>query len=53
MQQDPFPGDVVQLRGSAMGYRRRIGSYRILFTLQMRERRVNVTDIARRTSTTY
>jgi mRNA-degrading endonuclease RelE of RelBE toxin-antitoxin system len=53
MQQDPFSGDVVHLRGSASGYRRRVGAYRILFTLGMREQRIHVTNITRRTSTTY
>jgi len=52
MQQGPFAGDVVQLKGSA-AYRRRVGAYRILFTLRVDQRRINVTNIVRRTSTTY
>jgi mRNA-degrading endonuclease RelE of RelBE toxin-antitoxin system len=31
MQDDPFSGDVAQLRAQSVGYRRRVGSYRILF----------------------
>src|SRR5215813_4211065 len=37
MQQDPFSGDVVHLRSSAVGYRRRVGSYRILFYISTTE----------------
>src|SRR5215469_7530054 len=37
VQRDPFSGDVVRLRGSAAGYRRRVGAYRILFTLRLDE----------------
>ena len=52
MESDPFFGDIVKLRGTA-GFRRRVGAYRILFDLNLEARRVEVTDIARRTSTTY
>jgi mRNA-degrading endonuclease RelE of RelBE toxin-antitoxin system len=53
MQRDPFSGDVVHLKGSAAAYRRRVGAYHILFTLRLDERRIDVTNIVRRTSTTY
>ena len=36
-----------------MGYRRRVGSYRILFTLRMQEQRIHVTSISRLTPMTY
>jgi mRNA interferase RelE/StbE len=52
MESDPFSGDVFKLKGTA-GFRRRVGAYRILFDLNLEARRVEVTDIARRTSTTY
>jgi len=52
MEGDPFSGDLVKLKGSA-GFRRRVGSYRILFDINITAHRVEVTDIARRTSTTY
>jgi mRNA-degrading endonuclease RelE of RelBE toxin-antitoxin system len=52
MENDPFSGDLVKLKGSA-GFRRRVGAYRILFDVYTSTRRVDVTDIARRTSTTY
>jgi mRNA-degrading endonuclease RelE of RelBE toxin-antitoxin system len=53
MQQDPFSVDLVHLKGSAAAYRRRVGAYRILFTLRLYERRIDVTNIVRHTSTTY
>jgi len=53
VQRDPFSGDVVRLRGSAAGYRRRVGAYRILFILRLDEQSIHVTNIVRRTSTTY
>ena len=54
MQEDPFSGDVVHLRGSsAVAFRRRVGSYRILFAVHLPERRIDVTGIVRRSSTTY
>jgi mRNA interferase RelE/StbE len=52
MEDGPFSGDIVKLKGTA-GFRRRVGAYRILFDLNLEARRVEVTDIARRTSTTY
>jgi mRNA interferase RelE/StbE len=52
MESDPFSGDMVKLKGTA-GFRRRVGAFRILFDLNLELRRVEVTDIARRTSTTY
>jgi mRNA interferase RelE/StbE len=52
MESDPFVGDIVKLKGSE-GFRRRVGSYRILFDVNVGARRVAVTEIVRRTSTTY
>jgi mRNA-degrading endonuclease RelE of RelBE toxin-antitoxin system len=54
MEQDPLSGDVVPLKGSYRGsYRRRVGSWRFIFTLQLQNQIVAVADIVRRTSTTY
>ena len=52
MESDPFSGDIVKLKGTA-GFRRRVEAYRILFDLNLEARRVEVTDIAHRSSTTY
>lgn len=51
---DPFAGDIVQLKGrGALDFRRRVGSWRILFTLNRESLTVEVTAVLRRTSTTY
>jgi len=52
MRTDPLSGDVVKLRGFD-AFRRRVGSYRIVFDIDFRARGVRVLDILRRTSTTY
>ena len=53
MEQEPLSGDVVPLKGPYAGsYRRRVGPWRILFTLNWDSQVVGVADIARRTSTT-
>lgn len=54
MEQDPLSGDVIPLKGAYAGsYRRRVGSWRIIFTVNWDRQLVGVADIARRTSTTY
>ena len=54
MQQDPFGGDLVRLQGSQpAAWRRRVGSWRILFDVYPDRQLVAVADILRRTSTTY
>lgn len=51
---DPFSGDIAHLKGrGALDFRRRVGSWRILFTLNREARMVEVTAVLRRTSTTY
>jgi mRNA-degrading endonuclease RelE of RelBE toxin-antitoxin system len=50
---EPVRGDVVQLRTQPVRFRRRVGAYRILFRLDVDSQVVNVTDIDRRTTTTY
>ena len=53
MAEDPFSGDVRKLEGEVDRWRRRVGSYRIFFTVDRRTKAVAVTAILRRTSTTY
>jgi mRNA-degrading endonuclease RelE of RelBE toxin-antitoxin system len=54
MEQEPLSGDVTPLKGPYAGsYRRRVGSWRIIFTLRSGNAVVGVADIVRRTSTTY
>jgi len=53
MAEDPFAGDVLKLEGEAGRWRRRVGNYRIFFSVDAVARTVSVSAILRRTSTTY
>jgi mRNA-degrading endonuclease RelE of RelBE toxin-antitoxin system len=54
MRENPYSGDIAALRGEYRGlFRRRVGSWRIIFELDAERRRVLVHDILRRSSTTY
>lgn len=54
MKSDPLSGDIVSLKGEYQGqFRRRVGSWRILFRLKPDERVILIADIRRRSSTTY
>ena len=53
MQEDPFKGDIKRLKAEPAAWRRRVGSYRIIFDLYVDERLIVVNGILRRTSTTY
>ena len=54
MTDDPFTGDVTSLKGPYHGlFRRRVGSWRLIFELDPERRLVLVHDILRRSSHTY
>jgi mRNA-degrading endonuclease RelE of RelBE toxin-antitoxin system len=54
MKTSPFGGDTVPPRGEHQGaFRRRVGSWRIIFSVRPDFRVVLIHDILRRTSTTY
>ena len=53
MARDPLSGDVVVLKDYPVGYRRRVGPYRIVFDIDQATHSVQVQDVERRTSTTY
>lgn len=54
MKEQPLHGDIVPLRGQHQGaFRRRIGSWRIVFPVKPEAQIVVIHDIVRRTSTTY
>jgi mRNA-degrading endonuclease RelE of RelBE toxin-antitoxin system len=53
MAADPFAGDVLKLEGGGGRWRRRVGSYRIFFSVEATARTVSVSAIVRRTSATY
>lgn len=54
MQSSPFAGDLARLKGAGdRRFRRRVGSWRIIFSLDPNSRTVVVGDILLRSSTTY
>ena len=53
MQDDPFQGDLKRLKGTSTAWRRRVGSYRIIYDLYFDEHLIVISAILRRTSTTY
>ena len=53
MAADPFVGDVRYLRGQKDMLRRRVGDWRIFFRIVKEEKRLLVSAIEPRTSTTY
>lgn len=52
MQANPLSGDVVKLKGTD-AFRRRVGNYRIIFSIDFTQRAVGIMDVLRRTTTTY
>jgi mRNA-degrading endonuclease RelE of RelBE toxin-antitoxin system len=54
MKREPYSGDTRPLRGRHQGaFRRRVGSWRIIFAVKTEIRTVLVADITRRASSTY
>lgn len=53
MTGDPFSGDIVKLEGKEDRWRRRVGAYRIFFSVDKDAPLVTVDAIVRRTSTTH
>ncbi|MBI1847353.1 MAG: hypothetical protein HY294_00955 [Candidatus Rokubacteria bacterium] len=53
MQRNPFTGDVARLKDQPSAFRRRVGDWRVFFDVHPDARLVEVTAIARRTTTTY
>lgn len=54
MQDDPLGGDIVPLQAYTYPtYRRRVGNWRIIFSLDRPHHTIIVTAISRRTTTTY
>jgi mRNA interferase RelE/StbE len=53
MAENPFSGDIAPLKGQLTGWRRRVGNYRIFFDVYPQISLIEVTEIVRRSSTTY
>ncbi|MFY9462161.1 MAG: type II toxin-antitoxin system RelE/ParE family toxin [Candidatus Sungiibacteriota bacterium] len=50
---DPWAGDIAKISDREDVWRKRIGNYRIFYSIQIRSRIVEIKEIARRTSKTY
>jgi mRNA-degrading endonuclease RelE of RelBE toxin-antitoxin system len=46
-------GDIQPLKSHPTAFRRRVGDWRVFFDVDRERRQVEVTDIERRTTTTY
>ncbi len=53
MEENPFDGDIVKLGGEGDRWRRRIGEYRMMYSLDLKGEIIFIYDIERRTSSTY
>ncbi len=53
LKSDPFAGNVKKMQGEKQTWRRRIGAYRILYEILIKERIIYIAEIKRRTSKTY
>ncbi len=50
---NPYAGDIEKIEGNKDVWRRRIGSYRILYEINENRKLIYVFDIKRRASSTY
>ena len=53
LPENPYAGDIEKIKGEALMWRRRVGSYRIFFELIPAEKVVFVFWVERRTSSMY
>ena len=50
---DPYVGDTHKLSGTEQAWRKRIGSYRIFYEIDITNKRIDVSEVERRGSKTY
>ena len=50
---NPYSGDIEKIEGEENSWRRRVGSYRIFYDVDKKNKIIKVTYIKRRTSSTY
>ena len=50
---DPWSGDIEKIGGREDLWRRRVGNYRVFYSIQGQQKRVEVKQVERRTSSTY
>lgn len=51
--EDPYCGDVKKIKGETDTWRRRVGEYRLTYVVFVIEKLIKVTDIERKSDTTY
>jgi len=50
---NPYAGDIEKIEGEKDAWRRRVGAYRILYEVYDNKKLIYVSEIKRRTSSTY
>ena len=53
LKSDPYQGDIEKIKGEDNVWRKRIGDYRILYEVKLKQKSIDVFQIRRRTTTTY
>lgn len=53
LRTDPWSGDIEKIGGRDDLWRRRVGNYRIFYSINISERLMEVKGVERRTSSTY
>lgn len=53
LEYEPYAGDIEKMEGQKDVWRRRIGSYRIIYEIYNNKRVIYISEIKRRTSNTY
>ena len=50
---DPYVGDIRKMEGENDTWRRRVGSYRIKYEIEVSQKAIRILEVKRRTSNTY
>ena len=50
---NPWEGDIIKIKGEANAWRRRIGNYRIFYSILRENNLIEIKEVERRTTRTY
>jgi len=53
LTENPYQGDIEKVKGEENVWRRRVGNYRILYEIILKQKYINVFQVRRRTTPTY
>ncbi len=53
LPENPYDGDIEKISGEENTWRRRVGAYRIIYEIFIKQKFIFIEDIRRRTDTTY